>query len=250
MDSKVLAVVDGAEITESSLNRIIEKYPVEKRIFFETDQGRKQLLEQKVAFTVFGKHARENGVDKTEQFVNKLNDIIDQMLTQTVMSELFESVSVEPSEVRTFYDENPDKFVLEETVSARHILVDTEEEADDIRKRIESGDISFEDAASEYSKCHSKERGGSLGYFKHGMMVKEFDETAFSQPVGEMSRPVKTQFGWHLIITDDKTEPGILEFDEVSDKLEKQLKEKKQQEAYEEMYDSLKEKYNVKIFED
>lgn len=250
MDNRVLAVVDGAEITESSLERIIEKYPVEKRIYFETDQGKKQLLEQKVAFTVFGKYAREKGIDNTDQFKNRLNDIMDQMLTQTVMSELFESVSVENSEVRAFYDENPDKFVLEETVSARHILVETEKEAEDIGNRICSGEISFEDAASEYSQCPSKERGGSLGYFKHGMMVKEFDETAFSQPVGEMSKPVKTQFGWHLIITDDKTEPGLLEFEEVREKLEKQLKEKKQQEVYEEMYASLKEKYKVKLSEE
>ncbi|MCQ2465225.1 MAG: peptidylprolyl isomerase [Oscillospiraceae bacterium] len=250
MDSKVLAVIDGAEITESALDRIIEKYPVEKRIYFETEQGRKQLLEQKVAFSVFGKHAREKGADQTEQFKNRLNDIIDQMLTQAVMSELFEGVTVEDGEARKFYDENPDKFVLEETVLAKHILVDTEEQALDIRNRIESEEISFEDAAAEFSQCPSREKGGSLGYFKHGMMVKEFDEAAFSQPVGQMSAPVKTQFGWHIIVTEDKTEPGTLPFDEVSEKLEEQLKEKKQQEVYEELYNSLREKYNVKIFED
>lgn len=248
MDSKVLAVVDGAEITESALERIIEKYPVEKRIYFETDQGKQQLLEQKVAFSVFGKYAREKGIDKSEQFVAKLNDIIDQMLTQTVMSELFESVSADESEAKIFYDENPDKFVLEETVSAKHILVETEEEASEIREKIEQGEIAFEEAAEKYSQCPSKERGGSLGYFKHGMMVKEFDETAFSQPVGQMSQPVKTQFGWHLIVTEDITEPGHLEFDEVKDKLVKQLLEQKQQEAYEKMYSSLKEKYSVEIF--
>ncbi len=247
MNSRVLAAVDGTEITEESLNRIIEKYPVEKRIYFETDQGKKQLLEQKVAFSVFGRYARETGVDKTEQFRNRLNDIIDQMLTQTVMTELFDGVEVTEDEARDFYEKNPEKFVLEETVSARHILVDTEEEAAGIRSRIESGEISFEDAAKEFSKCPSKEKGGSLGFFKHGMMVEEFDKTAFSQPLGAMSTPVKTQFGWHLIITDEKTEPGCLQFDEVKDKLEKQLKEKKQQEVYEEMYSTLKSKYNVVI---
>lgn len=248
MDSKVLAVVDGAEITEHALERIIEKYPVEKRIYFETDQGKKQLLEQKVAFSVFGKYARENKLDKTEQFVNRLNDIVDQMLTQKVISDLFEKVKVDENETRKFYDENPDKFALEETVSARHILVDSEEKAKEIRKMIDAGEISFEDAAKKYSECPSKEKGGSLGYFKHGMMVKEFDEVAFSQPEGQMSRPVKTQFGWHLIITDDKTASGTMKFEEVSEKLESQLREKKQQEVYEEMYSSLKEKYNVNIY--
>ena len=84
------------------------------------------------------------------------------------------------------------------TVRASHILVDTEEEALELKKRIENGE-SFESLAQEYSKCMSREKGGNLGFFKRGQMVKPFEDAAFSVPVGVVSDPVKTEYGWHLI---------------------------------------------------
>lgn len=84
-------------------------------------------------------------------------------------------------------------------VSAKHILVETEEAANDLLKKINNGEISFENAAKEYSKCPSKRNGGDLGFFGRGMMVKEFEDAAFALKEGEVSAPVQTQFGWHLI---------------------------------------------------
>ncbi len=83
-------------------------------------------------------------------------------------------------------------------VHARHILVDTEEEIQAIQKRLDNG-ITFEYLAQKYSKCPSGANGGDLGFFKRGQMVKEFEDAAFSMQPGEISQPVKTQFGWHLI---------------------------------------------------
>ena len=85
-------------------------------------------------------------------------------------------------------------------VRASHILVDTKDEAEKIKDDIESGKISFEDAAAKYSKCPSGRRsGGDLGGFGRGQMVKPFEDAAFSAPVGEITEPVQTQFGYHLI---------------------------------------------------
>ena len=84
-------------------------------------------------------------------------------------------------------------------VRASHILVDSKEEALQIKSDIDTGKISFEDAASKYSKCPSGQMGGDLGGFGRGMMVKPFENAAFSAPVGEVTEPVKTQFGYHLI---------------------------------------------------
>ena len=84
-------------------------------------------------------------------------------------------------------------------VRASHILVDSKEEAVQLRQDIADGKISFEDAASQYSKCPSGQRGGDLGVFTRGQMVKTFEDAAFSAPVGEVTEPVKTQFGYHLI---------------------------------------------------
>lgn len=89
------------------------------------------------------------------------------------------------------------------SVHAAHILVDTEQEAKDLKTRIDKGE-SFEGLAKEYSKCPSKQNGGDLGVFGRRQMVKPFEDAAFSTPSGAVSEPVQTQFGWHLIKVYDK----------------------------------------------
>lgn len=88
-------------------------------------------------------------------------------------------------------------------VRASHILVATEEEANNLRNEIINGK-NFADVAAECSKCPSGANGGDLGYFGRGMMVKPFEDAAFELEVGELSQPVQTQFGWHLIEVTDK----------------------------------------------
>ena len=89
-------------------------------------------------------------------------------------------------------------------VSAKHILVDTKEEAIDIKSKIDSNTITFEDAAKQFSKCPSGQKGGDLGYFGRGMMVKPFEDASFEADVNKVTDPIQTQFGWHLIKVVDK----------------------------------------------
>jgi len=84
------------------------------------------------------------------------------------------------------------------SVKASHILIDSKSEADLIKSKIDNGEC-FETLAKKYSKCPSGENGGDLGYFERGQMVKEFENAAFDLPVGKVSIPIKTQFGWHII---------------------------------------------------
>lgn len=88
-------------------------------------------------------------------------------------------------------------------VRASHILVDTKEEAEKLREEILAGK-DFGHSAKKNSKCPSGHQGGDLGFFKKGAMVKEFENAAFSLPVNEVSQPVQTQFGWHLILVTDR----------------------------------------------
>jgi peptidyl-prolyl cis-trans isomerase C len=84
------------------------------------------------------------------------------------------------------------------TASARHILVDTQKECEDIKSQIENGS-DFAELAQQLSKCPSGQRGGDLGEFSPGQMVREFDEVVFSKEPNQVHGPVKTQFGFHLI---------------------------------------------------
>jgi peptidyl-prolyl cis-trans isomerase C len=85
-------------------------------------------------------------------------------------------------------------------VRASHLLVATQEEAATLRAEIVAGNKTFEEAAQAVSKCPSGKNGGDLNFFGRGRMVPEFDQVAFELPVGEVSQPVQTQFGWHLLV--------------------------------------------------
>ena len=85
--------------------------------------------------------------------------------------------------------------------SARHLLVSSESECEQIKKDIQEGKISFEDAAKKYSQCPSRSRGGDLGTFSQGQMVPEFDKVVFNDELNVVHGPVKTQFGYHLLKT-------------------------------------------------
>lgn len=89
--------------------------------------------------------------------------------------------------------------------AARHILVETEQECEDLKTQIEAG-ADFEDVAKEHSKCPSGQSGGSLGEFSPGQMVKEFDDVVFSAEIDKVHGPIQTQFGFHLIEITSRTE--------------------------------------------
>lgn len=89
--------------------------------------------------------------------------------------------------------------------TARHILVETQEQCEDIKSQIEAG-ADFAELVGEHSKCPSGERGGELGEFSPGQMVKEFDDIVFSGDLGKIYGPVQTQFGFHLIEITGRTE--------------------------------------------
>ena len=89
-------------------------------------------------------------------------------------------------------------------VRASHVLVKTRPEAVKLKKEIEKGEITFEDAARQYSLCPSGQNGGDLGFFTRKQMVQQFSDAAFDLKVGEISDPVGTKFGWHIIKTTDK----------------------------------------------
>lgn len=93
---------------------------------------------------------------------------------------------------------------MADEVKARHILVDNEEHAKQIKLDIERGDMTFIEAAKEKSEGPTGEKGGDLGWFGKGAMVKPFEDEVFSMDVGDISDPVKTQFGWHLIKKEDE----------------------------------------------
>ena len=163
------------------------------------------------------------------------------MLINFAMSKALEAVKpATDDEIKAFYEENKDRFVAGESVSASHILVDSEEKEKELLEKINAGEISFEDAARQESSCPSSENGGSLGEFTKGQMVPEFDEAVFKMTVGEVTGPVKTQFGYHLIKLNAKNEAKTYALDEIKAQLGDMVMKEKQQKAYQSKLNQLK----------
>ena len=147
-------------------------------------------------------------------------------------------IVVTDEETKAYYDGNPQLFKQPEQVKASHILIKVEPTADDatkaaarkkiedIRKKLTDGG-DFAELAKEYSEGPSAPKGGDLGYFRRGQMVKAFDDTAFSMKINEVSGLVETRFGYHLIKVYDKKPEQTLAYDDVKDKIAQRLKQEK-----------------------
>lgn len=137
----------------------------------------------------------------------------------------------------------------ERGIRASHILVPAEQQAIDITEEIKSGEKTFEEAAEAYSMCPSKDKGGDLGFFGRGKMVPAFENAAFELNVGEMTdKPVKTDFGYHIIKVVDERKNATIPFQYVKETLHKWLLNTKQNREYISKIDELKEKYDVEVF--
>lgn len=248
MDKKVLAVVNGREITQRDFDMAVSKFPQDRKAFFQTEDGKKQMLEQLVSWEIMYNYAVSEGFDKTEEFKSQLEDAKRAILTQFAIQNVISDINVEEEEAKEYYNDNLDYFKEGPKVSAKHILVDSEEKALEVLEEINKG-MKFEEAAQQYSSCPSKAQGGSLGEFARGAMVPEFEEAAFNLEVGVISQPVKTQFGYHLILVDNKTEEEVKSYEEVEGMIKAHMLQEKQSYNYMQKVNSLRDKYGVKINE-
>lgn len=246
MENKVLATISGVEITDKDLDNIIMRYPEDKRAYFSSDMGKKQVLEQMISFELMNKLGQEMNLDKTEEYKSNLVQMEKDLLTQITINKVLSEVTVTDEDARKYYDENTDEFQEKESVSAKHILVDSLEVCEDIKSKIEKEELSFEEAALKYSSCPSKDQGGSLGVFGKGMMVPEFEEAAFKLELNKVSEPVKTQFGYHLIKVDAKNEPKVSSFEDVKNQIINKLIQSSQEKKYMDIIKDLETKYDVK----
>jgi peptidyl-prolyl cis-trans isomerase C len=246
MKDKVLAIVNGNELTEGDLEYAISNIPPERRGMFSTEEGRKQLLDQIVSFELIYLYGKDSNFDKDQAYLASLKNAEKEILTQVTISNVLKDTKVTENEVNKYYNEHKDEFKNNAHARAKHILVDSEEKALAVKNEINSG-LSFEEAAMKYSSCPSKGKGGDLGEFSRGTMVKEFEAAAFSLPLNTLSSPVKTQFGYHLIIVTERSNDNAESFKDVKSTIYNNLLQQKQSQAFSNKIDKLKRVYNVEM---
>ena len=246
-NSKILATVNGVAITEAEVDDMVAAL-MQHGQNANNEQGRKMVLEQLISKKLLLLDAQKNLFEYDPEFKKELEMVKNDLLVNFTMKKALEKVAVKDEEVKEYYEKNKDMFVDGEKVGASHILVDSEEKANELLAKITSKEVSFEDAARENSTCPSSENGGNLGEFTRGQMVPEFDEACFTMEVGEIRGPVKTQFGFHLIKLTAKNEAKPMEFDTIKDQLKGSMLQEKQQEAYKSKINQLQILYPVDRF--
>lgn len=246
-DNKVLATVDGRNITEQDAYNFLNQLSPQVAIQYRTPEGIKNLVKELINQELFYLQAIEEELDREEEFIEQLEKIKKQVLIQYAVEKLFSGIEVEDEEINNYYMSNQESFIIPERVRASHILVDSEDEANEILNQLNSG-MAFEEAARKYSKCPSKENSGDLGEFTRGQMVQEFEDAAFSMDEGQISEPIKTQFGYHIIKLVSRKEAAISPLEEVKEQIQNHLIDLKQREKFDEATHELKEKYEVKIY--
>lgn len=249
MDNNILATVGNIEITKQKMMDLMRSLPQQQAMEVSSVEGRKRLLDEMIAGELFYLDAVEIGLDKDEAFKKIVEEATHNLLQRYAVQKAIENIQIKDDDVKAYYEANKSRFVTEKEVKARHILVSEEDEANKIKEEIESG-LDFSEAAKKYSTCPSKNSGGDLGYFSKGKMVQEFEDAAFSLNIGEVSQPVKTQFGYHLIVVDDKKEASEQSYEEVKNQILRMLTQQKQQSVYMERVDVLKEKHSVQVNEE
>jgi peptidyl-prolyl cis-trans isomerase C len=247
MENKILATVSGTPITDAEVSAFLRGMGQQGQAY-NNPEGRKAILQELVAQKLLLLDAQKNLLEAEPAFKEQLKKAKESLLANYALEKVITGVRITDKEIEDYYNENQDKFVSPATVNASHILVDSEEKAKEIYAKIEKGEMSFEDAAKEYSSCPSKDNGGSLGDFGKGQMVPEFDAAVFAMEVGEVTKePVQTQFGYHLIRLNSKKEGETMPLDSIKERLGQQLLGQKQQKAYESRINQLKILYPVDI---
>jgi peptidyl-prolyl cis-trans isomerase C len=236
---EILAKVNGLAITDADVDQFLASLGARGQNY-NNPQGRAMVLEQLIHQKLFLCEAMKNLYEAEPAFKAQLKQMKDSLLTNYAMEKALANITIKDEEAKKFYDENPEQFQTGEVVNASHILVDTEEKANEILSKINAGEVSFADAAKEHSSCPSSQEGGNLGEFGRGQMVPEFDQACFTMEVGELRGPVQTQFGFHIIRLNARNEAKIMEYSEVKENIEQHLMNQKQTDAYRSKVNQLK----------
>ncbi|RMF10409.1 MAG: peptidylprolyl isomerase [Alphaproteobacteria bacterium] len=227
-DKKVLARVNDVEITQADYDTAVAEVGSEIASIPVADR-RRVLLEFLIENQLLAAAAEKDKLTDTPDFAQRLK-YYERRAKRDLYFERKVRDAVKEADARRIYDEQVKKIKPETELRARHILVKSEEDARDIVEQLARG-RDFAELAREKSAGPSKSQGGDLGYFTKGQMVPEFEAAVLKLKKGEVSEPVKTQFGWHVIKLEDKREKQPPAFDQVKERIMSALVQQKAQEV-------------------
>ncbi|MEZ5401067.1 MAG: peptidylprolyl isomerase [Bryobacteraceae bacterium] len=240
------------KVSKEEFESYLKALPPQVQARFQTPEQKKQFAKDLSELLVLAQEAEKRGVAARPQIQAQLDIQRSQLLANTLMQDLMTATPVDDAAMRDYFEKNKGQY---EQVAGRHILIRfkgspvpvrdgqqdlTEEEAlakaTEVRGRIAGGEDFAEVAKKESDDAGSGANGGSLGTFGHGQMVPEFENAAFALPVGEVSQPVKSQFGYHIIQVQEQKHQT---FEDAKGAIEQRLKPERARELADEIKKSV-----------
>src|ERR1700754_3997774 len=224
-DDKVLAKVNGAEIKQSDVTMAEEELAPS---LAQMDPATKDenVLAFLIDMKIVAKAAEDKKVADTDEFKKRLNFTRNRLLMDSLLASEGKAATTDAA-MKQVYEDASKQIAGEQEVHARHILVETEDDAKAVKAELDKG-ADFAELAKKKSKDPGASDGGDLGFFTKDQMVPEFSAVAFSLEPGKISDPVKSQFGWHIIKVEEKRNRKAPDFDQVKAQIESYVTRKAQ----------------------
>jgi peptidyl-prolyl cis-trans isomerase C len=221
-EDKVIATVNGEKIYQSELQRNINQIPNYDSLPTEQQVIIKEKIVQAITkLTAVVQEAKKLNIQDSTAYKQQLKDFKQQLMYSTLLEDHIRNVVTE-AKLKEFYNKNKDSFV-ENKAKASHILLQTEAEANEVIQKLKAGG-DFAELASEYSIGPSAKDGGNLGWFNKDTMVGEFSKAVFELEPGKYTqKPVKTQFGWHVILLEDKVVDTPSLYEDVKEQINQEV---------------------------
>lgn len=227
-------------ITKNLINQEVEKEKITVSSK-EIDAELQELIDSYGGEETFEQQLTSSGLTQ--------DDIKEDIEVNLKIEKLLEpQIEITEEEMQTYFDENKDSFAQTKQVKASHILVEDEETAKEVKEKLDNGE-DFAELAKEYSTdTASAESGGDLGFFGEGSMVAEFEEAAFSMKVDEISDPVKSDYGYHIIKVTDTQEAAEANFEKSKEEIKGILLDEKMTNEYPTWLEEKQKEYDVKNY--
>ncbi|MBV9395716.1 MAG: peptidylprolyl isomerase [Methylobacteriaceae bacterium] len=225
--AKVLARVNGAEITDEDVKIALEDIGQSLPQQIEGPARQAYILDYLIDAKLVAQKAEADKMGEGPEFAKKVAYYRDKVLMEDLLGKVAKDAASDTAIQKT-YDDVAKQQKPEEEVRARHILVESEADAQAALKRVKGGE-DFAKVANEMSKDPGS-KGGELGWFTKERMVPEFAEAAFKMQPGQISDPVKSQFGWHIIQVEERRQKQFPPLDQVRDQVTRYVVQKSQSE--------------------